>query len=74
MEDLRNLKKEIRNEIRLLEFKKFLWDQHKPAEYIKSLLQEELNKDTYVVEKYPSKKEKSLINLQNIAVSAGTEV
>ena len=38
LENLRNMNKEERNEIRMLKLKKILWEQHTPSEYIKSLL------------------------------------
>ena len=44
--DLRTLNKEERYLIIMMEPKKILWD------YIKSLLQDELNSESYVVEKH----------------------
>ena len=58
LENLRNMNKEQRNEILLLELNKILWELHTPSEYIKSLLQEELNNETWVIEKNPYQKRK----------------
>ena len=61
VENRRNMNGEERNVILMLKWKKILCELHTPAEYIKLLLQEVLNKETFVVEKYQNQKRKNLL-------------
>ena len=49
--DRRTLNKEERDLILMMELKKILWEVNIPSEYLKSLFQEELNLETFVIEK-----------------------
>ena len=54
--DLRTLKKEERDLIIMMELKKILWEANIPSEYKKSLFQEELDLELFVIEQQQYRK------------------
>jgi len=58
---VRSMSKEERDLTLMMELKGILWEVNVPSEYIKSLLQEELNSESFVVEKQQYRKRKNLL-------------
>ena len=56
---LRSLNKEERNDIFMMELKKILWECFNPSEFINSLFQEELNLESFVIEKQQYRRRKT---------------
>ena len=48
-----------RDEILMLELKKLLWEVLILTEYFSTLLQDDLDKDTFVLEKHPNRNRKN---------------
>ena len=59
--DLRCLNKEERDCILMMELEKILWECLIPSEFIKSLFQEELNMESFVIEKQQYRRRKNLL-------------
>ena len=57
----RSMSKEERDLTLMMELKGILWEVNVPSEYIKSLLQEELNSESFVVEKQQYRRRKNLL-------------
>ena len=55
------MSKEERDLTLMMELKRILWEVNIPSEYFKSLLQEELNSESFVVEKQQYRRRKNLL-------------
>ena len=59
--NFRTMSKEERDLTLMMELKRILWEVHVPSEYIKSLFQEELNLESFVIEKQQYRRRKNLL-------------
>ena len=59
--NFRTMSKEERDLTLMMEPKRILWEVNVPSEYIKSLFQEELNSDSFVIEKQQYRRRKNLL-------------
>ena len=59
--DFRSLNKKERNCILMMELKKILWECLIPSEFIKSLFQEKLNIESFVLQKQQYRRRKNLL-------------
>ena len=66
----RSMSKEERDLKLMMEMKRILWEVNVPSEYIKSLLQEELNSKSFVVEKQQYRRRKFTDMLQRNSISS----
>ena len=57
----RSMGKEERDLTLMMELKRILWEVNVPSEYIKSLFQEELNSESFIVEKQQYRRRKNLL-------------
>ena len=59
--NFRMMSKEETDLTLMMELKRILWEVNVPSEYIKSLFQEELNSDSFVIEKQQYRRRKKLL-------------
>ena len=59
--NFRTMSKEERDLTLMMELKRILWEVNVPSEYIKSLCQQELNSDSFVIEKQQYRRRKNLL-------------
>ena len=55
------MSKEERDLTLMMELKRILWEVNTPSEYIKSLLQEKLNSESFIVEKQQYTRRQNLL-------------